>query len=123
MFGSIGGFEMIALLAIGLLVFGPKRLPEMGRWLARGISELRKAATEIKDAVEKEADLSEVTRAASDLKQAVNIEARRLFTDLENEPAPPRRPLPPASPPAGQAKAEGEEKEEPASEPRGQNGR
>jgi Tat protein translocase TatB subunit len=87
MFGSIGGFEILVLLGIGLLVFGPRRLPEMGRWVARGLGELRRAAADVKSAVEQEADLSEVTKVAGELKQAVNTEARRLFTDLETEAA------------------------------------
>lgn len=91
MFGSIGGFEILVLLAIGLLVFGPRRLPEVGRWVARGLGELRKAAADVKSAVEKEADLSDVSRAASDFQQAVNKEARKLFTDLESESSRPPR--------------------------------
>jgi len=126
MFGSIGGFEIIALLAIALLVFGPRRLPEVGRWIARGLAELRKAAAEVKSAVESEADLSEVTRVAGDLRKAVNTEARRLFTDLEEEAsirpergeAPNRPPLPatkkaggaaPAPEPEGDGKSAPEE--------------
>ncbi len=124
MFGSIGGFEILVLLGIGLLVFGPKRLPEMGRLLARGMVELRKVASEVKSAVEREADLGEVTRAAGDLKRAVNTEARRLFTDIEIETARLPGPAPAGSGPGG-AVAPGTVREagEPASEPREQNGR
>lgn len=107
MFGSIGGFEIIALLAIALLVFGPRRLPEVGRWVARGLNELRKAAAEVKSAVESEADLSEMTRVAGDLKRAVNTEARRLFTDLEEEASLPalRREAPPLPSPTSAREA------------------
>ena len=85
MFGSIGGIEILVLLGIGLIVFGPKRLPEMGRMVARGMGELRKAAAEVKSAVEREADLGDVTQAASELRQVVNTEARKLFTEIEEE--------------------------------------
>jgi sec-independent protein translocase protein TatA len=39
--GNIGPLEIIVVLIIALIVFGPKRLPELGRSLGRGIREFR----------------------------------------------------------------------------------
>jgi len=44
MFG-IGGMELAAILVIALIVFGPKRLPEMGRSLGKGIREFKDSVT------------------------------------------------------------------------------
>ena len=44
MFGPLGGFELLVLAAIGLLVFGPRRLPEIGRTLGKAMLEFRRAA-------------------------------------------------------------------------------
>ena len=41
----IGPWELILLLIVVLLVFGPKRLPEMGRSLGRGIREFKDSVT------------------------------------------------------------------------------
>ena len=41
---SIGPAEIIIVLVIALLVFGPKRLPQMGKSLGKGVREFRKAA-------------------------------------------------------------------------------
>lgn len=41
MFGNIGPLEIVVVLIIALVVFGPKRLPELGRSLGRGIREFR----------------------------------------------------------------------------------
>jgi sec-independent protein translocase protein TatA len=41
MIGNIGPFEIAVVLIIALIVFGPKRLPELGRSLGRGIREFR----------------------------------------------------------------------------------
>lgn len=41
MFGNIGPLEIIVVLIIALIVFGPKRLPELGRSLGKGIREFR----------------------------------------------------------------------------------
>jgi len=38
---TIGPMEMIVILAIALIVFGPKRLPELGKSMGRGIREFR----------------------------------------------------------------------------------
>jgi len=41
MFGNIGPLEIVVVLIIALVVFGPKRLPELGRSLGKGIREFR----------------------------------------------------------------------------------
>lgn len=48
MFGQIGMSELLVILVVVLLVFGPKKLPELARGLSRGINEFRRAADEVK---------------------------------------------------------------------------
>jgi sec-independent protein translocase protein TatA len=45
MLGNIGPLEIIVVLIIALVVFGPKRLPELGSSLGRGIREFRETVT------------------------------------------------------------------------------
>ena len=47
MFG-IGMTELLVILAIGLIVIGPKKLPELARSLGKGLAEFRRASTEIR---------------------------------------------------------------------------
>ena len=47
MFGRIGIPELILILAIALIIFGPRKLPEIGRAIGSGLSEFRKATSEI----------------------------------------------------------------------------
>jgi TatA/E family protein of Tat protein translocase len=77
MFGSLGVPEILFLLVIALLVFGPKRLPEVGRTLGKGLSEFRRASNELKRSIATELDPPEEPRvrtgpgtAASSVPQA-----------------------------------------------------
>lgn len=50
---SIGFPEIVVILLIALLVFGPKKLPEIGRTLGKTISELRRASREFSSSIQK----------------------------------------------------------------------
>jgi sec-independent protein translocase protein TatA len=56
MFGSIGGPELILILVIALIVFGPSKLPEIGKSLGKGILEFRRASNEFQRALEDEVE-------------------------------------------------------------------
>lgn len=59
MFGPLGFWEIIFILGLALLIFGPRRLPEMGRTLGRGMAEFRKATTDLKRSIQVELDEEE----------------------------------------------------------------
>jgi sec-independent protein translocase protein TatA len=48
MFG-LGGMELAAVLILALLVFGPKRLPEIGKTLGKGMREFKSTVGEVED--------------------------------------------------------------------------
>ena len=49
---DIGYQEMVAILAIALILFGPKKLPEIGRSLGKGLRELKRASNELMTAMQ-----------------------------------------------------------------------
>ncbi len=49
MFGSIGMSELLVLMLLILLLFGPKRIPELARSLGKSLNELRRAAEDVKE--------------------------------------------------------------------------
>lgn len=51
---DLGMQELVVIFVVALLVFGPKRLPELGRTLGKGIDELRKAVTGVKEQIGEE---------------------------------------------------------------------
>jgi len=56
MFGSIGVQELLIIFIIALLIFGPRKLPKLGRSLGRSLAEFRRASNELKNTLEEEID-------------------------------------------------------------------
>jgi Tat protein translocase TatB subunit len=70
MFG-IGMPELLLLLAIALIVVGPKKLPELAKALGRGIAEFKKATNELKESLETNTDFSELKQSFDDIQETV----------------------------------------------------
>lgn len=54
MFGTLGGPEIILILVVALIVFGPRRLPEIGKSMGKMLAEFRKASNDFKRTIEDE---------------------------------------------------------------------
>jgi sec-independent protein translocase protein TatA len=65
MFGSIGMPELIIILVIALIIFGPRKLPELGRSLGKSIGEFRRASNELRSTLEEEIRVEEQKGAAA----------------------------------------------------------
>mgnify|MGYP000551370736 CR=1 FL=1 len=70
MFG-IGMQEMLLILAVALIVVGPKRLPEIAKVLGKAMGEFRKATTELKQSIDPDHSLGDVKKAFSEMNQTV----------------------------------------------------
>lgn len=73
MFGSLGMPELIVIFVIALIVFGPRKLPELGRSLGRGIAEFKKATNELQSSLEQEIRLEEQRSAANTSKSTTQV--------------------------------------------------
>ena len=56
--GGIGGMEIFIILVVALVIFGPKKLPEMGRSLGKALREFKSAGSDLQD---------ELTKAANEI--------------------------------------------------------
>ena len=75
MFGPIGMPELIIILVIALIIFGPRKLPELGRSLGRSLNEFKRASNELKHTLDEE----------------IRVEEQR---STERQQAPEQRPAP-----------------------------
>ena len=65
MFG--GGFEVVFILFIAFLLFGPKKVPEIARTIGKGLGELRRASNELRNSLEEEIkNLDRIPESVSD---------------------------------------------------------
>jgi sec-independent protein translocase protein TatA len=69
MFGSIGMPELILIFVVALLVFGPRKLPEIGKSIGKGLAEFKRASEDLKKTIEQEieegkAEVASVRREA-----------------------------------------------------------
>ena len=97
MFGSLGVPELLLIFFVILIVFGPRRIPEIGRTLGKALGEFRKATDDLKNTIEREVRLEE-------LKQVVPTMVTPFESISRSEPV--AAPTPPtaqvAEPPVSQ---------------------
>ncbi len=79
MFGSIGMPELVIILVIALIIFGPRKLPELGRSLGRSLGEFKKASNELRSTLEEEVRVEEQKeqRAKMEAEQESAIDAAK----------------------------------------------
>ena len=59
MFGSLGMPELVIIFVIALIVFGPRKLPELGKSLGKSLAEFKKASNELRNSLEEEIRVEE----------------------------------------------------------------
>ena len=87
-FMSIG--ELLVIMTVALIVFGPRRLPEIMRTIGKLFSELKKATDEMKVTIEREIHLEEQTRSTP----LTIVPSTQSVSRSTPQPPPPAEPAP-----------------------------
>jgi sec-independent protein translocase protein TatA len=87
MIGSIGMPELIIIFVIALIIFGPRKLPELGRSLGKSLAEFKKASNELKSTLEEEIRIDE-QRSTTEASKAATRASATTATPPAEEPVP-----------------------------------
>jgi len=68
--GTLGTQEMIIIFLLALLIFGPKKLPELGKTVAKAMGEFRRASSELKSTWDRE--MQQIEKETEPIKQAAD---------------------------------------------------
>ena len=85
MFG-IGMPELILILAIALIVIGPKKLPDLAKSLGRAMREFKSATSELKSSLELEGEMKEVTDTFDDIKTDIKDSVLKEKPETKQKP-------------------------------------
>ena len=70
---DIGLQELVVIFVIALIIFGPRKLPEIGKSLGKSLAEFKKASNELKNTLEEEIRMEEQRSAAEPSKTATQV--------------------------------------------------
>ena len=88
MFGSLGMPELIVIFVIALIIFGPRKLRELGRSLGKSIAEFKRASNELKSTLEEEIRLEEQRTKQEEAAKAVQA-SNAAVSEAQAQPVDP----------------------------------
>ena len=79
--GSLGYQEIIIIFVLALIIFGPRKLPELGKTIGKGLAEFKKASNELKQTWEEEVRLDKEKEALTDIVKDSTINPSEILSD------------------------------------------
>ena len=86
MLGPIGMQELIIIFVIALIVFGPRKLPQLGKSLGRSIAEFKRASNELRSTLEQEIRVEETRKEIMEPIETLSQEAKEVVKSATEIP-------------------------------------
>ena len=103
MFGTLGGPELFLIFVVALIVFGPRKLPEIGKSLGKMMGEFRRASNDFRSTIENEVEAEKIRDSLRIEPPSVEPISKTRALPAETSPAEPEAAPAPAAPPAAEA--------------------
>jgi sec-independent protein translocase protein TatA len=86
--GSLGMQEIVVIFVLALIIFGPRKLPELGKTIGKGLAEFKKASNELKRTWEDEVNLDKEKETISEIVKDTTIQPSEILSDNKNSAEP-----------------------------------
>jgi sec-independent protein translocase protein TatA len=83
--GSLGMQEIIVIFIVALIIFGPRKLPELGKTLGKGLAEFKRASNELKQTWEDEVQLDKTKEEVSQVLKDSTINPSEIVQEISND--------------------------------------
>src|ERR1051326_6205302 len=80
--GTLGVQEMVVIFLVALVLFGPKKLPELGRTIGKALTEFRRASSDLKSTFERE--MQTLDRENQSIKEMTHQATNDIYNRIEN---------------------------------------
>jgi TatA/E family protein of Tat protein translocase len=86
--GSLGMPEIVVIFIIALIIFGPRKLPELGKTIGKGLAEFKKASNELKQTWEDEVRLDKEKDSLNEIIEDVKKDSSLTTDDAKKDASP-----------------------------------
>ena len=80
--GSLGMQEIMIIFILALIVFGPRKLPEIGKTIGKGLAEFKRASNELKQTWEEEVNLDKEKASLSEIVKDISVNPTEILDDI-----------------------------------------
>ena len=79
--GSLGWQEIVIIFILALIIFGPRKLPELGKTIGKGLAEFKRASNELKATWDDEVRLEKEKEEMSQILKETSVQASDILKD------------------------------------------
>jgi Tat protein translocase TatB subunit len=85
--GNLGFGELLMVFAVALVIFGPRKLPEIGRTIGKALGEFRRATNDLKNTLEEEVRVEEVRTSLNSIRDTATAGIPPVASTVSRAPA------------------------------------